>query len=64
MLMKPLRRRSLIRGAFIGKRSVTAATETLANLKYLQACIQESLRLHQDTADGLPRISPGAVIDR
>lgn len=52
-----------IRGAFAGKSHITAATEILANLKYLQACIQESLRLHQDTVDGLPRISPGAVVD-
>lgn len=38
-------------------------TETTAGLKYLQACAYESLRLHQDTVDGLPRVSPGAVVD-
>ena len=37
--------------------------ETVGNLKYLQACVQESLRLHQDTVDGLPRVSPGAIVD-
>lgn len=37
--------------------------ESTAGLKYLQACVNESLRLHQDTVDGLPRISPGAVVD-
>lgn len=52
-----------IRSGFAGQTCITAATETLANLKYLQACIQESLRLHQDTVDGLPRISPGAIVD-
>lgn len=52
-----------IRGTFAGRTDITAATETLANLKYLQACVQESLRLHQDTVDGLPRISPGALVD-
>ncbi|KAK8118405.1 uncharacterized protein PG998_003031 [Apiospora kogelbergensis] len=38
-------------------------TETTANLKYLQGCQRESLRLHQETVDGLPRVSPGAVVD-
>ncbi|KAG6361097.1 hypothetical protein INS49_009321 [Diaporthe citri] len=38
-------------------------TETTASLKYLQACANESLRLHQDTVDGLPRVSPGDVVD-
>ena len=38
-------------------------TESTGNLKYLQACAQESLRLHQETVDGLPRVSPGAVVD-
>lgn len=52
-----------IRGSFAGETCITAASEKLANLKYLQACIQESLRLHQDTVDGLPRISPGAIVD-
>lgn len=52
-----------IRTVFAGYSSITAATETLANLSYLQACIQESLRLHPDTVDGLPRISPGAIVD-
>ncbi|KAI1765952.1 cytochrome P450 [Hypoxylon sp. FL1150] len=38
-------------------------TETIANLKYLSACTQESLQLHQDTVDGLPRWSLGALVD-
>lgn len=38
-------------------------SETTASLKYLQACAYESLRLHQETVDGLPRVSPGAVVD-
>lgn len=37
--------------------------ESTAGLKYLQACAYESFRLHQDTVDGLPRVSPGAVVD-
>ncbi|KAM7196181.1 Cytochrome P450 [Rhypophila sp. PSN 637] len=42
-------------------------TESVAvNCQYLQACVQETLRLHPETTDGLPRISPGgqlAIID-
>ncbi|KAK2599607.1 hypothetical protein N8I77_011346 [Diaporthe amygdali] len=38
-------------------------SETTASLKYLQACTNESFRLHQDTVDGLPRVSPGALVD-
>lgn len=41
----------------------TINTETTAGLKYLQACTYESLRLHQETVDGLPRVSPGALVD-
>jgi hypothetical protein len=33
------------------------------NLRYLQACVSEGLRLHTETTDGLPRVSPGAVVD-
>ncbi|KAF3763035.1 hypothetical protein M406DRAFT_322989 [Cryphonectria parasitica EP155] len=45
------------------KDSNEISTDTTATLKYLQACINESLRMHPDTVDGLPRISPGAVVD-
>lgn len=38
-------------------------TSSVGNLKYLQACARESLRLHPETVDGLPRLSPGAVVD-
>lgn len=38
-------------------------TGTTAGLKYMQACAYESLRLHQETVDGLPRVSPGALVD-
>jgi hypothetical protein len=37
--------------------------DTVGGLKYLHGCVQEGLRLHQDTVDGLPRVSPGAVVD-
>jgi cytochrome P450 len=38
-------------------------SEGVPKLKFLQACVLESLRLHQDTVDGLPRVSPGALVD-
>lgn len=50
-----------IRDAFTGYDEINS--ETTASLKYLQACASESLRLHQETVDGLPRVSPGAVVD-
>lgn len=50
-----------IRAAFANYDAINM--ETIASLKYLQACVQESLRLHQDTVDGLPRVSPGAIVD-
>lgn len=50
-----------VRDAF--STSDAISTETTANLKYLQGCQRESLRLHQETVDGLPRVSPGAVVD-
>jgi hypothetical protein len=37
--------------------------DSVGNLKYLHACVQESFWLHQDTVDGLSRVSPGAVVD-
>lgn len=37
--------------------------ESTSTLKYLQACIQESLRMQPDTVDSLPRVSPGALVD-
>ncbi|KAK7947852.1 cytochrome P450 [Apiospora aurea] len=50
-----------VRTAFATSDSMN--TESTATLKYLQACQRESLRLHKATVDGLPRVSPGAVLD-
>jgi cytochrome P450 len=50
-----------VRAAFADYNAINM--ETVGNLTYLQACVQESLRLHQETVDGLPRVSPGAVVD-
>ena len=36
---------------------------TLASLPFLHACLKESLRLLSSNNTGLPRISPGAIID-
>ena len=35
----------------------------LSSLKYLYAVLQESLRLHTNGSFGMPRISPGALVD-
>jgi cytochrome P450 len=37
--------------------------KALMSLSYLHACIEESLRLLPSNNTGLPRISPGAVVD-
>ncbi|VUC34838.1 unnamed protein product [Clonostachys rosea] len=37
--------------------------DSVERLKYLQGCANESFRLHQETTDGLPRISPGSIVD-
>ncbi|KAF2996351.1 hypothetical protein E8E14_000616 [Neopestalotiopsis sp. 37M] len=50
-----------IRGAFQCYGLITP--DSVANLKFLHACLHETFRLHHNTADGLPRVSPGAVVD-
>jgi len=50
-----------IRDTFKSYEEITP--ESLINLKYLHAFINESLRVHLTTPTGLPRISPGATVD-
>lgn len=50
-----------VREAFTDYDAIT--TESTACSKYLQACANDSLCLHQETVDGLPRVSPGALVD-
>lgn len=50
-----------IRGAFGPCSEISP--DSVANLKFLQACLHETFRLHHNTADGLPRMSPGALVD-
>ncbi|KAL1852463.1 hypothetical protein Daus18300_012144 [Diaporthe australafricana] len=38
-------------------------TESLAHLRFLNACLMETLRITVIGAGGLPRVSPGAVVD-
>lgn len=52
-----------VRTGFADYNSINAERLSTAEFRYLQACVSESLRLHQETLDGLPRISPGAVVD-
>jgi hypothetical protein len=50
-----------VRNAFKSYDDITP--EALTSLPYLHACLEESLRLLPDNNTGLPRISPGAVVD-
>ncbi|KAG6354078.1 hypothetical protein INS49_005049 [Diaporthe citri] len=50
-----------VRGAFKSYKGISI--QALASLKYLNACLEESLRLFPSNNTGLPRISPGAVVD-
>ncbi|KAI3325966.1 cytochrome P450 [Xylariaceae sp. AK1471] len=54
---------SEVRAAFSDEGEITMKNIATGNLKYLHACISEGLRLHAETVDGLPRISPGATVD-
>jgi cytochrome P450 len=50
-----------IRGAFKSYADITY--ENLAGLQYLNACLEESLRLFPPLDTGLARLSPGATVD-
>ncbi|KAI0903786.1 isotrichodermin C-15 hydroxylase [Ustulina deusta] len=50
-----------IRDAFQAYDSINA--DALVELKYLHAVISETMRVHITNATGMPRISPGAVVD-
>lgn len=50
-----------IRQAFTTYDNISVGS--LQSLKYLQAVIEEGLRIHTNAAFGLPRISPGATVD-
>ncbi|KAG8161450.1 hypothetical protein KVR01_008437 [Diaporthe batatas] len=52
-----------VRSGFAEYESIDTEALSTAKFRFLQACVSESLRLHQATTDGLPRISPGAVVD-
>ncbi|KAM7215485.1 Cytochrome P450 [Rhypophila decipiens] len=52
-----------IRTAFAKYDDITISSADHNHCQYLHACVQEALRLHPQTSDGLPRISPGAIID-
>ncbi|KAK8016929.1 Cytochrome P450 [Apiospora rasikravindrae] len=50
-----------VRSTFRRSSDITAAS--VLPLKYLEACLLESLRLYPSSNTGLPRKSPGAVVD-
>ncbi|KAI1422851.1 cytochrome P450 [Xylaria sp. FL1777] len=54
---------SEVRAAFSHDSDITIGSLAAGNLRYLQACVSEGLRIHAETVDGLPRISPGTTVD-
>ncbi|KXJ94939.1 cytochrome P450 [Microdochium bolleyi] len=50
-----------IRGAFTSYSDINV--DALQSFKYLQAVLEECLRIHTNAAFGLPRLCPGATID-
>jgi cytochrome P450 len=50
-----------VRGAFVNESDITA--DKCARLKYLNAVIEEILRIYPPAAAGAPRYSPGFVVD-
>ncbi|RWA06309.1 hypothetical protein EKO27_g8804 [Xylaria grammica] len=54
---------SEVRAAFSQDSDITLGSLSAGNLRYLQACVSEGLRIDAETVDGLPRISPGATVD-
>lgn len=50
-----------IRNSFSEYGNITA--KGLQNCKYLTAVIDECMRIHTNAAFGLPRVSPGAMVD-
>ncbi|KAF2185491.1 cytochrome P450 [Zopfia rhizophila CBS 207.26] len=50
-----------VREAFQSYNEITS--EPLVKLRYLQAVINESLRMHTNAAFGLPRLCPGTTVD-
>lgn len=50
-----------IRLAFRSYEDITPGA--LTSLKYLTACLEESLRMFPTNGTGLPRLSPGAIVD-
>lgn len=50
-----------IRGTFAHYENITA--EELQTCKYLDAVLDECMRIHTNAAFGLPRVSPGATVD-
>ncbi len=52
---------SEIRGTFTSYDEISP--DALVNLTWLNVALQESLRLHAPQGSGMPRISPGALID-
>ncbi|WQF80824.1 Putative cytochrome P450 [Colletotrichum destructivum] len=51
-----------IRSAFASESEISFASTTPASLPYLNACIEETMRVYPSTAEQPPRVSPGEVV--
>lgn len=63
LLQDPISYQHLVEEIRAFKSSDDIDTESVAHLRLLNACLMETLRITVIGANGLPRISPGAVID-
>jgi cytochrome P450 len=64
LLRSPEKRDELqreVRGAFTSTRDMDVTS--LLKLPYLQAVLKEGMRIHPAVPQGLPRVSPGTMIE-
>ncbi|KAL2284106.1 hypothetical protein FJTKL_09098 [Diaporthe vaccinii] len=63
LLQDPVNYQHLVEEIRVFRSSEEINTEALAHLRLLNACLMETLRITVIGANGLPRTSPGAVVD-
>lgn len=63
VLQDPTSYKHLVEEIRTFKKSRDIDTEAVAHLRFLNACLMETLRITVIGANGLPRISPGAAVD-
>lgn len=63
LLQDPINYQHIVEEIRMFESSHDLNTESVAHLRVLNACLMETLRMTVIGANGLPRISPGAVVD-